>query len=188
MQETQSIASIDRASSATRSGASPAASRWSPRSYEEQTHGMTANAFVSVSLDPPLVLVSLDNRSNMHRILPSVRPLRHQRAGGGSGALSNHFAGRTAPGLHVRFVHRERCAAARRRGGVLRGGGDRRASGRRPHAVHRPGGAFRSARRQAAAVLRRPIPADARGKGQAAQWPEDEFSLFSIGSVDPPIT
>ena len=32
-------------------------------SYEGQTHGMTANAFVSVSLDPPLVLVSLDNRS-----------------------------------------------------------------------------------------------------------------------------
>ena len=35
-----------------------------------KTHGMTANAFVSVSLDPPLVLVSLDNRSHMHRILP----------------------------------------------------------------------------------------------------------------------
>ena len=41
--------------------------------YEERTHGMTANAFVSVSLDPPLVLVSLDNRSYMHRILPRVR-------------------------------------------------------------------------------------------------------------------
>jgi flavin reductase len=25
-------------------------------------------------------------------------------------------------------------------------------------------------------------------KGKATQWPEDEFSLFSIGSVDPPIT
>jgi flavin reductase (DIM6/NTAB) family NADH-FMN oxidoreductase RutF len=34
-----------------------------------KTHGMTANAFVSVSLDPPLVLVSLDNRSKIHRIL-----------------------------------------------------------------------------------------------------------------------
>jgi flavin reductase (DIM6/NTAB) family NADH-FMN oxidoreductase RutF len=34
-----------------------------------QAHGMTANAFLSVSLDPPLVLVSLDNRSHMHRIL-----------------------------------------------------------------------------------------------------------------------
>jgi flavin reductase (DIM6/NTAB) family NADH-FMN oxidoreductase RutF len=34
-----------------------------------KTHGMTANAFVSVSLNPPLVLVSLDNRSKIHRIL-----------------------------------------------------------------------------------------------------------------------
>jgi NAD(P)-dependent dehydrogenase (short-subunit alcohol dehydrogenase family) len=30
---------------------------------------MTANAFVSVSLDPSLVLVSLDNRSHLRRIL-----------------------------------------------------------------------------------------------------------------------
>ena len=65
---------------------------------------MTANAFTSVSLDPPLVLVSLDNRSNMHRILPIVRrygisvlPENHEH-------LSNHFAGRTIEGLQVRFV------------------------------------------------------------------------------------
>jgi hypothetical protein len=25
-------------------------------------------------------------------------------------------------------------------------------------------------------------------KGKPTQWPEDEFSLFSIGGVDPPIT
>ncbi len=37
-----------------------------------KTHGMTANAFLSVSLDPPFVLVSLDNRSHMHRILPAA--------------------------------------------------------------------------------------------------------------------
>src|SRR4029077_6886244 len=36
---------------------------------EGRTHGMTANAFVSVSLDPPLVLVSLDNRAYMHQVL-----------------------------------------------------------------------------------------------------------------------
>jgi flavin reductase (DIM6/NTAB) family NADH-FMN oxidoreductase RutF len=39
---------------------------------DRKTHGMTANAFLSVSLDPPLVLVSLDNRSQMHRILPTA--------------------------------------------------------------------------------------------------------------------
>ena len=31
-----------------------------------ETHGMTANAFSSVSLDPPLVLVSVDKRTDMH--------------------------------------------------------------------------------------------------------------------------
>ena len=31
----------------------------------EETHGMTANAFMSVSLDPKLVLVSIDNRASM---------------------------------------------------------------------------------------------------------------------------
>ena len=34
---------------------------------------MTANAFTSVSLDPPLVLVSIDHRTRMHRMLPDTR-------------------------------------------------------------------------------------------------------------------
>ncbi len=42
--------------------------------HEDHTHGMTANAFVSVWLDPPLMLVSFDNRSN-------------QRAGRGPGSV-----------------------------------------------------------------------------------------------------
>ena len=32
-------------------------------------HGMTANAFTSVSLDPPLILVSVDKKANMHELL-----------------------------------------------------------------------------------------------------------------------
>jgi flavin reductase (DIM6/NTAB) family NADH-FMN oxidoreductase RutF len=40
--------------------------------HSGKAHAMTANAFVSVSLDSPLVLVSLDNRSRMHQILPAV--------------------------------------------------------------------------------------------------------------------
>jgi flavin reductase (DIM6/NTAB) family NADH-FMN oxidoreductase RutF len=34
-----------------------------------EAHGMTANAFLSVSLDPPLVLVSLDNASKLHSLV-----------------------------------------------------------------------------------------------------------------------
>jgi Flavin reductase like domain len=45
---------------------------------ERKNHGMTANAFVSVSLDAPLVLVSLDNRLP-HAPDPSGRRFVHQR-------------------------------------------------------------------------------------------------------------
>ena len=61
--------------------------------HEEQTHGMTANAFVSVSLEPPLVLVSLDNRSSMHRILPQARRVRGERAGRESGGAEQSLRG-----------------------------------------------------------------------------------------------
>lgn len=37
--------------------------------HNNQKHGMTANAFSSVSLDPPLILVSVDKRANMHGII-----------------------------------------------------------------------------------------------------------------------
>ena len=31
----------------------------------DEVHGMTANAFMSVSLEPPLVLISVDRRTKM---------------------------------------------------------------------------------------------------------------------------
>ncbi len=34
--------------------------------YGEQISGMTANAVMSLSLDPPLIVVSVDRQSNMH--------------------------------------------------------------------------------------------------------------------------
>jgi|SRR5581483_68520 flavin reductase (DIM6/NTAB) family NADH-FMN oxidoreductase RutF len=71
-----------------------------------QIHGMTANAFLSVSLDPPLVLVSVDNRANMHKLLPEskrygVSILAHDQE-----ALSNHFARRPVEGLKIPFVEK----------------------------------------------------------------------------------
>jgi flavin reductase (DIM6/NTAB) family NADH-FMN oxidoreductase RutF len=37
--------------------------------HDGETHGMTANSFTSVSLSPPLVLVSVDNRARMQGVL-----------------------------------------------------------------------------------------------------------------------
>lgn len=59
-----------------------------------EIHGITVNAFLSVSLDPPLVAVSIDKRANAHQTLLEtdrfgVSVLRHDQE-----ALSNHFAGR----------------------------------------------------------------------------------------------
>lgn len=73
----------------------------------ERIHGMTANAFVSVSLDPPLVLVSLDNRCNMHRMLPSTGRFGISVLAEDQEHLSTHFAGRPIEGLEVAFVTRE---------------------------------------------------------------------------------
>jgi flavin reductase (DIM6/NTAB) family NADH-FMN oxidoreductase RutF len=71
-----------------------------------KAHGMTANAFVSVSLDPPLVLVSLDNRSHMHRILPAVGRYGVSVLAEDQKALSDHFAGRPIGDVHIRFIDR----------------------------------------------------------------------------------
>ncbi|MBE3555052.1 MAG: flavin reductase family protein [Thermicanus sp.] len=61
---------------------------------EGNVHGMTANAFLSVSLNPPLVLVSIDHKTRMHHILPKtgrygISILREDQE-----SISRHFAGR----------------------------------------------------------------------------------------------
>jgi flavin reductase (DIM6/NTAB) family NADH-FMN oxidoreductase RutF len=74
--------------------------------HQERIHGMTANAFLSVSLDPPLVLLSLDNRSHMHRFLSTSRRYGVSVLAEGQEALSDHFAGRKVEGLNVEFITR----------------------------------------------------------------------------------
>jgi flavin reductase (DIM6/NTAB) family NADH-FMN oxidoreductase RutF len=70
-----------------------------------KTHGMTTNAFVPVSLDPPLVLISLNNRSHMHQILPATGRYGISVLAEDQCALSNHFAGQTIDDLHIRFIN-----------------------------------------------------------------------------------
>jgi len=57
-------------------------------------HAMTANAFTSVSLEPPLVLVSIDRRAKMHRLLPDSGRYGVSVLAAGQERLASHFAGR----------------------------------------------------------------------------------------------
>lgn len=57
-------------------------------------HGITVNSFTSVSLDPPLVLICLDKRSEAYRILPEVGAYCVNFLSADLEYLSNRFAGR----------------------------------------------------------------------------------------------
>ena len=66
----------------------------------DQVHGMTANAFMSVSLRPPLVLISVDGRAKMHALLNEGKRIGISVLSENQEGLSDRFAGRsggTAP-------------------------------------------------------------------------------------------
>jgi len=60
----------------------------------EQVHGMTANAFMSVSLQPPLVLISVDRRTKMCRLLHEGGRYGVSVLSESQSSLSDRFAGR----------------------------------------------------------------------------------------------
>ena len=65
----------------------------------EQVHGMTANAFMSVSLRPPLVLVSIDRRARMCDLLHEGRRFGVNVLEAHQAGLSDRFAGRAGNDL-----------------------------------------------------------------------------------------
>ena len=65
----------------------------------DQVHGMTANAFMSVSLEPPLVLISVDRRTRMCRILHEGMHYGVSVLCATQSSLSDRFAGRTGENL-----------------------------------------------------------------------------------------
>jgi flavin reductase (DIM6/NTAB) family NADH-FMN oxidoreductase RutF len=67
---------------------------------------MTANAFLSVSLDPPLVLVSVDKRAKMHAFLLEAGHYGVSVLSEDQKVLSDHFAGRVTESIEVRFIER----------------------------------------------------------------------------------
>ncbi len=73
---------------------------------EDSVHGMTVNAFCSVSLEPPMVLVSVDNRTHMHEVLRRSGRYGVSILAEGQDALSQHFAGQPQEDLEIPFVQR----------------------------------------------------------------------------------
>ncbi len=74
--------------------------------HEGEVYGMTANAFVSVSLNPPMVLVSLDNRSNMNSILPKSKRYGVSILSNEQEYLSKQFGGQPKEGAEIPFIER----------------------------------------------------------------------------------
>ena len=64
----------------------------------ETVHGMTANAFMSVSLQPPLVLVSVDRRARLSNLLHEGTRFGVNVLEAGQATLSDRFAGRVVEG------------------------------------------------------------------------------------------
>jgi flavin reductase (DIM6/NTAB) family NADH-FMN oxidoreductase RutF len=60
----------------------------------DKVHGMTANAFMSVSLEPPLVLISVDRRTKMCGLLHEGRTYGVSVLCETQSELSDRFAGR----------------------------------------------------------------------------------------------
>ena len=69
----------------------------------EQIRGMTANAFMSGSLEPPLCIVSIARRAQMHDVMDSARHFGVSILSESQEAMSDHFAGRPNPDLRIEF-------------------------------------------------------------------------------------
>ena len=70
-------------------------------------HATTVNAFLSVSLDPPLVLVSLGNHSRMNTLLSLGKRYGINLLATSQEQYSRHFGGRPIEGLQVNWHPRE---------------------------------------------------------------------------------
>ena len=70
----------------------------------DDVRGMTANAFMSGSLQPPLCMISVTKRAHMHDHLPAAGAFAVNILTVGQEHYATHFAGRPIPGLDVPFV------------------------------------------------------------------------------------
>ena len=70
---------------------------------EGHVRGMTANAFMSGSLEPPLCLVSIAKRARMHPVIASADHFGVSMLAENQIEISDHFAGRPNATVNVEF-------------------------------------------------------------------------------------
>ena len=75
--------------------------------HDNDDHGMTANAFMSVSLDPPLIAVSIAERARMLPKLSASRRFAVSVLAEGMDDIAWHFAGRPNAKLNSVFERRD---------------------------------------------------------------------------------
>jgi flavin reductase (DIM6/NTAB) family NADH-FMN oxidoreductase RutF len=74
----------------------------------DEVRGMTASAFMSGSLEPPLCVVAVAKRAHMHTVLMQSDRFGVNILAEDQEILSIHFAGRPVPGLSPEFDYVER--------------------------------------------------------------------------------
>jgi flavin reductase (DIM6/NTAB) family NADH-FMN oxidoreductase RutF len=74
---------------------------------EEGDHGMTANAFMSISLDPPLIAISIGEKARMLPKIQATGRFAVSVLATGMDDFAWHFAGRPKEHLRDCFEHRE---------------------------------------------------------------------------------
>lgn len=68
-----------------------------------EVRGMTANAFMSVSLDPKLILISVDNRANMKSIIEQAGKFSVNILADNQVNVSKQFAGQLKEDIEIEF-------------------------------------------------------------------------------------
>jgi hypothetical protein len=151
-----------------------------------EVHGMTANAFTAVSLDPVLVLVCVDHRARTHAHLHARKRFGVNVLRSDQQAISEYYARsaetQSASGSRGRPLrsHRARHACAARSSGVPRVPPALDADRGRPHHLHRGSGRGRGPGWRATAVFPQPVPGNCRGRGQIAEVKPEVTAFFQL--------
>ena len=84
--------------------------------YAGDVRGMTANAFMSGSLNPPLLLVSVAKHASMHAHLLAAGRFAVNILCAGQHEIANHFCGRSRSRCAPEFVYDRHHPDTRERG------------------------------------------------------------------------